>query len=145
MLPSIKQKIKRAFLSNQQFCTFLLVGALNTLFGYSLFAIFILLGCHYTLAVLLSTCAGVLFNFKTIGFIVFKSHDKRVLLNFLTVYAGLYGINIALIRLLHIGISNIYIAGGISTLLIALLSFYLNKHYVFNKTTGPIESPHSAN
>jgi putative flippase GtrA len=134
MPTSLTYGAKQFLSQNRQFLTFLAVGAVNTLFGYSLFVIFLLLGCHYTLAVFLSTCLGILFNFKTIGSIVFKNNDKRLLVNFLMVYGFLYALNIALISVLQLGIANLYIAGGIATILIAGLSFFLNKQFVFNKT-----------
>jgi len=121
------------FFNRSQILSFLLVGCLNTLFGYSLFAIFILAGCHYTIAVLLSTCLGVLFNFKTLGSLVFKNSNKQLLLNFIMVYAILYAINIMLIKIIHSTIPNLYIAGAIATIVIAGLSFYLNKQFVFNE------------
>jgi putative flippase GtrA len=42
---------------------FLLVGVLNTAFGYLLFALLLALGLKVPLALLLATVGGVLFNF----------------------------------------------------------------------------------
>lgn len=52
---------------------FLLVGVMNAAFGYGCFAAFLYLGLHYSLALLLATILGVLFNFKSIGALVFGS------------------------------------------------------------------------
>ena len=60
-----------------RFPQFVLVGILNTAFGYGCFALFIYLGLHYTIAVLLGTCLGILFNFKTLGHLVFKNKQNR--------------------------------------------------------------------
>ena len=54
-----------------KFTKYLFVGILNTVFGYSLFALLIFINLHYTLASLLATIAGVLFNFKTMALRIF--------------------------------------------------------------------------
>jgi putative flippase GtrA len=53
-----------------RFVRFLLVGVLNTIFGYFLYGTLILIGLDYKLAVLLATILGVLFNFQTTGRLV---------------------------------------------------------------------------
>jgi len=116
---------------DKQFQIFLLVGALNTLFGYSTYAFLLFIGLHYTLAAFLATCAGVLFNFKTTGRIVFQNTKNSLLFKFILVYAVLYVINIAILKFfLLIGI-NAYWGGAICILPMALLGFLLNKHLVF--------------
>ena len=45
---------------------------MNTLFGYSIFSILVFFKIHYSLALLIATILGVIFNFKTVGIIVFK-------------------------------------------------------------------------
>jgi len=116
----------------RQFILFILVGILNTVFGYAVFAILIFAGLHYTLAVLLSTCLGVLFNFKTIGKIVFKNSDIRLIFKFIGVYVIQYFCNIGLIKIFLLFL-NIYLAGAFSTLFCAIISYTLNKYFVFNR------------
>lgn len=41
-----------------RFLKFLMVGALNTVFGYSVFALFTYLNLHYTISTLLATILG---------------------------------------------------------------------------------------
>jgi putative flippase GtrA len=66
--------LKKAKLVNlikkHNFARFLLVGVLNTIFGYFLYGTLILIGLDYKLAVLLATILGVLFNFQTTGRLV---------------------------------------------------------------------------
>ncbi|MCU7242422.1 MAG: GtrA family protein [Microcystis aeruginosa WS75] len=66
--------LKKAKLVNlikkHKFARFLLVGVLNTIFGYFLYGTLILIGLDYKLAVLLATILGVLFNFQTTGRLV---------------------------------------------------------------------------
>jgi putative flippase GtrA len=111
---------------------FILVGILNTIVGYSAFSFFIFIGLHYTLAVFFSTIFGVLFNFKTIGKFVFSSNDNSLLFRFVLVYIVVYGLNTLGLWSLQInGFTNMYINGAILILPLAIISFVLNKHFVF--------------
>jgi len=75
---------------HKQLIAFIIIGVINTLFGYGIYALFVYLGFHYALAAFFATCAGILFNFKTIGKFVFKNSDKKLFLNFVGVYFILY-------------------------------------------------------
>ena len=110
----------------RQFLKFLLIGGLNTLFGYSLFALFIFLGIHFTLASLLSTILGILFNFKTTGGFVFQNKNNRLIYRFFVVYTVVYLLNIALLKLLNSNGFDLYFAGAIITLPLAIVTFLLN-------------------
>jgi len=116
---------------HRQFCLFIAVGVLNTVFGYSVFSLFIFCGLHYIWAAFFGTCLGIIFNFRTIGGIVFKNHNYRLFFKFLCVYGFLYVINITLIKLTLFITSNVYIAGAIAVVICALISYVLNKHLVF--------------
>lgn len=112
---------------------FLLVGVLNTAFGYSVFAVFIFLGTHYTVAVFFATVLGVLFNYRTIGGIVFNHKGGSKLIPFILVYVIIYALNVfGLWSLDYLGLENKYLAGAILLLPLALVSFVLNKKFVFN-------------
>ena len=113
------------------FLRFLAVGVLNSLFGYACFAFFLFLGLHYSLALLLATVAGVLFNFKTTGYLVFKSSDNRLIFRFVATYAIVYMANVSILKaLLLIGV-DLYYGGAVLILPMAALSFILNKRLVF--------------
>ena len=127
----LKDKI---FTSNNHFIRFILVGILNTMVGYGLFALFIYLGLHYSLAVLFSTILGVLFNFKSIGKLVFNSNNNERIYHFIGVYILLYLLNVSgLWGLSSIGMENMYVAGAILLAPLAIISFILNKNFVFNQ------------
>jgi putative flippase GtrA len=114
-----------------QLLRFLVVGGLNTIFGYSVFATFILLHFHYVIAALLAQICGVLFNFKTTGILVFKNKNNRLLYRFFGVYLFTYLVNIGLLKVFDIyGVKSL-IAGAIIVLPLALVSFMLNKKFVF--------------
>ena len=116
-----------------QFVLFLCVGVLNTIVGYFLYAFFVFLGFNYIFAPLCSTVLGVLFNFQTIGRIVFDNHNPYLIVRFFGVYLLVYLCNVAgLWALGLIGLDNMYISGAVLAFPLALMSFILNKKLVFN-------------
>jgi putative flippase GtrA len=116
-----------------QFLRFLIVGGLNTVFGYTIYSIFILLHLHYVFAALLGQICGILFNFKTTGTIVFKNKNNRLIFRFFVVYLVTYLITIGLLKIFDIYNIGSLVAGAIIILPIAFLSFILMKKFVFNK------------
>ncbi len=123
----ILHKLKRELL------TFIIVGSINTMFGYGLFCLFIYLGLNHLIAITLSYCCGVLFSFQTIGRFVFHSHHPRLIIKFVTLYAGLYLFNVIFLESLKVFSHNWYLNGLITTIVAAGLSFTLNKLWVFRK------------
>lgn len=115
-----------------RYIRFLLVGFVNTVFGYGFYAFFIFIGLHYSLAAFLGTVLGVLFNFQTIGRLVFKrTNGKFIFLRFVSAYAFGYFLNITLIYLLKKVGFNDYLAGAVLVLPVATLIYFLNSRYVF--------------
>jgi putative flippase GtrA len=113
------------------FIRFLFVGGINTLFSYLIFALFILLGLHYVFASLFAYICGILFNFKTIGTIVFKNKDNRLIFRFFGVYLVAYLVNIGLLKLFDlVGVKSL-VAAAIIALPVALFSYSLNRKFVF--------------
>lgn len=135
MIVSIKSKCEK-YNIDWKFIKFLFVGVLNTAFGYGIFAIFIFFKFHYATASFLSTVAGILFNFKTTGVIVFKNHDNSLIFRFFAAYGIIYGLNLLGLKLFDIIKFNIYGAGFILLFPMAIVSFILMKKFVFiNKKT----------
>lgn len=137
---------------------FLFVGALNTAFGYFLFLFFIWIGLHYTLSLLFSQIIGVLFNYKTTGYLVFENKSNKLILQFFLVYGFVYLLNV--LELYLLGKSGLYeyilsreslqfihslpinqdklsdaIGQAIVIIPNSLLVFFLNKRFVFQKKT----------
>jgi len=125
--------IKTLFINfwEYKFFRFIIVGIINTIFGYSLFALLIYLKFHYSIAVLISTIIGVLFNFKTTGRIVFKNDKNHLLFKFILVYVFTYFLNIGLIKLLTYTKLSMYLIGAICIVPMSVISFLLNKVFVF--------------
>ncbi len=118
---------------DRRFAVFLAVGAVNAVFGYLVFASFIYVGLHYSVAALLATVIGVLFNFKTTGRLVFKSRDNSLIVRFFGVYALVYVLNILGLAVFNsLGVSN-YIAGALILPPAGILTFILLKRLVFSK------------
>lgn len=115
------------------FVKFILVGILNTAFGYGAFALLMYTGLHYSAAVVLSTIAGILFNFKTTGVLVFKNKDNSLIFKFIAVYTLVCITGIIILRLAQIAHINLYLAGLVSTGICAVTAFLLNKNWVFKK------------
>ena len=118
-------------ISTKQFIKFLMVGGINTLFGYGLFALFIFLGFHYAMASFLATVLGILFNFKTTGVLVFQNKDNRLLFRFFGVYGVVFVINVLMLKVLGEVGFGMYLAGAVVIVPLAVLSFVLNKLFVF--------------
>jgi putative flippase GtrA len=124
----MKQLLK---LWNIRFVRFLVVGGINTVFGYSVYAFFIYIGLHYSLAALFATILGVLFNFKTTGKIVFDNSNNSLLLKFIGVYLITYLISLAFLKGLVLLKINLYLAGALVILPNAVIAYLLNKRFVF--------------
>ncbi len=112
---------------------FLIVGGINTVFGYLVYASLILLNFHYSIAALLATSLGVLFNFKTTGKLVFQNNNNSLIFKFIGVYTFTYLINLVFLRLFELYKVDMFMAGAILLLPMALISFGLNKKFVFQK------------
>lgn len=117
---------------DRRFFRFLAVGVLNALFGYGAYALLIFAGLHYGVATLLATVAGVLFNFRTTGRLVFGSRDSSLLWRFVGVYAALYGVNVLALRALKALGVDLYLAGALLIPPMAVLAFLLNRAVVFD-------------
>ncbi|CAN7665788.1 GtrA family protein [Variovorax sp. LjRoot130] len=117
-------------LSSQLF-RFLLVGGVNTVVGYVLFAAFVWAGVPYPLAIGLATVLGVAFNFQSTGRLVFGGAPLSQLWRFAAVYAVVYLVNVASVALLLKAGLNVYVANALVILPLALIAFALQRRFVF--------------
>lgn len=121
---------------DKRFILFLFVGGINTVFGYCVFAFFIFLGLHYSLALVFGTIIAILFNFKTTSAIVFKNQDNKLIFKFFMVYFVVYIINYLGLRAFNARHISNYIAGAILILPVAVISFILMRKFVFEGKTS---------
>ncbi len=117
----------------KQIIKFILVGVVNTIFYYILYSFFIFIGLKYFFAVTLATIFGVLFSYKTFSKMVFNQNKSstKSLFKFISIYLVNIALNIFIIKLYLYIDTNLYIAGFVATVLVAIFSFFLNKFYVF--------------
>ena len=122
-------------LASGRFARFLLVGVLNTAFGYGMYAALLWLGLAPYLAVGIGTVLGVLFNFQSTGRLVFASAHPGRLPRFVLVYAFMYFVNVGCLSLVmsRTGL-NAYVAGAVMLLPVAILTFFLQRRFVFSLT-----------
>jgi putative flippase GtrA len=110
---------------------FVLVGGLNTVFGYLVFAGLTRLGWRDVFSVPAAAAAAVAFNFMTYGKLVFESLNGRSLPRFLIGYVGLYACNVAGLRTLaRMGIGA-YVAQAALVVPLAIVSYVFNDRWVF--------------
>ncbi len=110
---------------------FLMVGGVNTVFGYSIFAGVYLTTGGQKLAVTASIVLGVLFNFVTTGRLVFNSRELGKLPRFVVAYGLALGLNLALIEVfLRIGI-NAFLAQALCLPAVVITAYIVNARWVF--------------
>lgn len=83
-----------------RFARYVLVGLLNTGFGYAAFVGFVMLGGPLWLSVTGSTLLALTFNFISYGKLVFGQTSLHLVPRFVLFYALLGGLNFVLLRLL---------------------------------------------
>ena len=115
------------------FIRFILVGILNTIFGYSIYALFVFIGFNFVVASFFATILGILFNFQTIGRLVFQAHNNRLIFRFFAIYGIVFLLGVIFIWLLKLIGFNNYTAGLIALFPNAIISYLLNKFYVYRR------------
>ena len=116
---------------SRRFAKFVVVGVVNTVFSYLLFALLISTGMHYMVATTVGTVLSILFNFKSTGRLVFGSSDNRLILRFYAVYGVNYLFGIAGLWVLHrLGV-NMYLAGALMLPPGAVVAYLLQRSFVF--------------
>ncbi len=115
------------------FFRFMLVGILNTIFGYSLWALMFYLGLHYAVSLILATIICILFNFKTTGALVFKNKSGSLIVKFIQVYIFITALSLIGLKIAKTLGFNMYLSGFVLTIIFAIVSFLLQKEYVFKR------------
>lgn len=120
-------------LANPKIIKFLSAGILNTVFGYSVYALLLFIETPYLIALLAATIAGVVFNYFNFGRMVFHGVGGWFVFGkFVVVYALIYGANAILLGILTRGLHiNPYIGQVICIPLSVLLSWFLMNYWVY--------------
>ncbi len=123
-----------------RFAKFLMIGALNTFFGYAVFLLALWLTGRSLLSLAISWTIGVLFNFCTTGRFVFGSSDRSRLARFIAVYVLIFCINALALRALEwLGLSSA-LAALLLTPFMAALSYLFTRDFVFSSRNAEMGS-----
>jgi len=111
---------------------FVSTGAANTALSYGLYALFLWLGPHFSMASLLATLITIFSGFLLHGRLVFSNREGGRFGRYVLVWSALYGLNLALVALLvHPFGLDAYLAGAIAILPVTAASFFLHRSYTF--------------
>lgn len=124
--------LKENYEIKKQFISFLLVGGINTLFGYGVYVLFIYLNVNYFFSSLISLFFGIMFNFLTIGKFVFGKLNFKKINKFICFYLFLYVLYVFFIKIFSLWQSNLYICGMFAVIFISIISFIVNKYFIFS-------------
>jgi len=125
---------------NTQFFRFLIVGGVNTSFGYAVYTLFLFLGIQYQLASLGALICGIIFSFNTQRKFVFKSTKEGAFIRFVFLLDFYILFNISLIaKCISYGF-DAYISGAIAIGPVTLFSYFLQKIVVFKSKKENIKT-----
>jgi len=113
---------------------FIVVGGINTLLSYLVYAVSIFVGCHYILAQTLSMVISLIVSFLLHKNFTFKAkgYSFAEILRFLAVYAVSIGLSYALLAILVDLLNfNKYIAGLSPIVICAIISYIGHKKVTF--------------
>lgn len=122
----------------RQVVKFLMVGVLNTIVGYGLYvSCLYFLKCNYFIASTISYIIGVthaffwhkLWTFRSKGHIL-KELAKFISMTFMNSYLLYVGIITLLVEITKL---NPYVSGAIATGFCAIISYLLNRYWIFRK------------
>ncbi|MEG1643683.1 MAG: GtrA family protein [Bacteroidales bacterium] len=115
-----------------RFVRFVLVGGVNFIFGTGLYCLFVYMRFSDWWAFLLANVIGVMFNFKTTGILVFRSHANSLIVKFALCYVVVYVGEVYLKRFMEmVTLAGEYWSGIISIVMGSLVSFVMLKYFVF--------------
>jgi len=111
---------------------FIIIGSINTIFYYLVFISLIFFSVDYKIAILGSTVFATIFSFINFGKYVFNNQKKSLIIKFILNTIFIYFLNIYLVKIIHeIYILNLYLSGFIAIIPLTILSYIINKFYVF--------------
>jgi putative flippase GtrA len=126
----------------RRFLRFVVAGALNTAFGFSVYAVLVLVRLPVWLALILATVAGIAFNFLTTGGFVFGDLRARRVPRFALAYLGLYLVNLALVEWIAHWTGGPITAQACIVVPLACLTYYVMREFVFRRPENDSSSTH---
>jgi putative flippase GtrA len=110
---------------------FSIVGIINTVASYLVFALFIWAGVHYVFASLAASSIGMLMGFKLHGAFVFDHPGDHRFLRFMGISFLIFACSLGIQALARISVND-YLAGAIAAAITIPISFLLNQAFVFH-------------
>ena len=108
------------------------VGVINSVFGYSIYAVLIFIHLNLYLAQILGHLIGMVFNYFMFSIHVFPG-IKPALRPYIVTYAINYALGLIFITLYHDLFLSAYVAGLFSIVTVSLFNYVLLKKFVFKK------------
>lgn len=114
---------------------YLVAGAMNTAFGFGIYAALVWLGLDRYLAQAIGYVLGTAFNYVTYSRGVFIGSGPAKL-RFVASYLGNYIVNLLVLRLASQYIPNPYAAGAATTAFGVILNYLVLKRWVFRPSSA---------
>lgn len=112
-------------------------GIVNTIFGYSLYAIFVKLGLNMFVAQLVAHVLGVVFNYFTYSRLAFRG-AKASKLRFILAYAGNYVLGAAMLWACARVIASPYLAMAVAIVIYTTVNYFVLRRLVFLGPARPL-------
>jgi putative flippase GtrA len=109
---------------------YLIVGGLNTAFGFGIYAALVWSGLDRYLAQAAGYVLGTAFNYLTYSRGVFTGSGPAKI-RFVLSYLGNYALNLLSLGLISRFMADAYAAGALTTLLMVALNYFVLKRWVF--------------
>ena len=122
---------------------FILVGALNSAFGLTVYTALIWIGSATWLALVLGNLAGIAFNFVTTGGLVFSDLSSKRIPKFVAAYVGVYLLNLFLLHELARTPCGPIMSQVLLTPVMAVITYLLMSRVVFTgdpASSDPVRS-----
>ncbi len=133
--PGYASQLLAGWFAQHQSLRFVVVGIVNTVFGYGMYALFLFVGLPVAFASLFSLLIGIAFSFATQGAMVFGNSSDGAFIRFVAIWLVIYGAYLATVFIAqHFGL-NSYLGGIVATPVVALMSYYLQRQFVFRNTS----------
>ena len=107
-------------------------AAVNTLFGFGVYALMIRLGVNLYAAQIIAQVLGVTFNYFTYSRHAFRGHQASKS-SFALAYLGNYLVNVALLAAFHRLVASAYLAGLAATIAASLVNYLVLRSLVFRR------------
>lgn len=133
MLDALEKLLGRALEDPRQFCRFFLTGLLNSAFGFAVYSLCIYAGASYFLASSSAMVAGIFFNYRTVRRFVFDKNREGSIYAFAASYALVLACTVAILEIAGRLGANPYAAGLVVSVPMAVLSYFLQRRFVFSK------------